>query len=72
MNLPSKPEHTACPRCERSFECRAGSVNLCQCQPVQLTESQRQYIGSLFQGCLCADCLRTLQAEYGQLTTSEV
>ncbi|WP_461081844.1 cysteine-rich CWC family protein [Spirosoma flavus] len=64
MNL--KPEHepTNCPRCGGSFACRADTIGLCQCQVVRLTEDQRQYVSSLFQGCLCANCLRALGSEY--------
>ncbi|WP_460950633.1 cysteine-rich CWC family protein [Spirosoma daeguense] len=62
-----KHEHTGCPRCHRSFECRVGSINLCQCQSLTLTEAQRHYVSSLYQGCLCADCLRILRSEYNQL-----
>ncbi len=44
-----------------------GSINLCQCTAVHLTEEQRQYIGSLFSDCLCANCLVALQTDYNQL-----
>ncbi|WP_232541014.1 cysteine-rich CWC family protein [Spirosoma endbachense] len=63
----NKHEHTTCPRCQRSFECRVGSINLCQCQTLTLTDDQRQYINSLYQGCLCAACLHVLRSEYNQL-----
>lgn len=55
-----------CPRCQQAFACRADAIQVCQCPTVSLTDAQRQYIGSLFKGCLCANCLRTLQAEYNQ------
>ncbi|WP_080058502.1 cysteine-rich CWC family protein [Spirosoma aerolatum] len=64
MNENAKYEHTACPRCGRLFECRVGSINLCQCQAVPLTDAQRQYVNSLYQACLCADCLLLLRSEY--------
>ncbi|WP_420149120.1 cysteine-rich CWC family protein [Spirosoma sp.] len=67
-----KHEHTACPRCQRRFECRVGSINLCQCQAVTLTEAQRQYVNSLYQGCLCANCLRELRTEYNHQTHQNV
>ncbi|WP_223860864.1 cysteine-rich CWC family protein [Spirosoma validum] len=63
-----KHEHTACPRCQRSFECRVGSINLCQCQRVQLSDAQQHYVSSQYQGCLCADCLLALRTEYNQQT----
>ena len=40
MDCIGKHEHMACPRCQRSFECRVGSINLCQCQAVQLTDEE--------------------------------
>jgi len=64
VNENAKHEHTACPRCGRLFECRVGSINLCQCQAVSLTEAQREYANSLYQECLCADCLVALRSEY--------
>ncbi|GAB3886894.1 cysteine-rich CWC family protein [Spirosoma agri] len=68
LSATSKHEHTACPRCQRTFECRVGSINLCQCQTLTLTEEQRHYVSSLYQGCLCADCLHSLRTDYNQLT----
>lgn len=64
----AKHEHIGCPRCQRPFECRVGSINLCQCQSLTLTDDQQQYISSHYQGCLCADCLLALRSEYNQLT----
>ncbi|MBD2701255.1 cysteine-rich CWC family protein [Spirosoma sp. BT702] len=67
MNVIPKPENTSCPRCGRSFECRVGSINLCQCQAIRLTEAQRQFVSSSYQECLCAECLQVLQTEHIQL-----
>ncbi|WP_083928154.1 cysteine-rich CWC family protein [Spirosoma panaciterrae] len=64
MNANAKHEHTACPRCGQLFECRVGSINLCQCQAIPLTEEQRHYVDSLYQGCLCAACLFVLRSDY--------
>lgn len=61
-----KHDQVACPRCGTIYECKMGSINLCQCMAVQLTEEQRQYVGSLFSDCLCASCLMALQADYNQ------
>ncbi|WP_338870214.1 cysteine-rich CWC family protein [Spirosoma sp. SC4-14] len=58
---------SVCPRCQQPFLCRAGAIQVCQCQTVSLTDAQRQFIASLFEGCLCANCLRALQSEYNQL-----
>lgn len=63
-NAACKHEQMACGRCGTVYECKVGSINLCQCMAVQLTEDQRQYIGSIFSGCLCANCLLALRTEY--------
>ena len=62
--LSAKQEHIACPRCQRAFACRVGSIHLCQCQALTLTGDQQQYVSSQYQGCLCADCLLVLRSEY--------
>lgn len=62
-----KHELVACPRCQCRFACQVGSINLCQCQVVQLTESQQHYIRSFYQDCLCANCLLDLQTEYNHM-----
>ncbi|WP_461139260.1 cysteine-rich CWC family protein [Spirosoma pomorum] len=63
------PKHASvnCPRCQQSFECRVGSINLCQCQSVTLSDAQRQYIESQYTGCLCANCLQVLRTAYNRL-----
>ncbi|WP_080057979.1 cysteine-rich CWC family protein [Spirosoma aerolatum] len=68
----NKHESKTCPRCQRRFECRVGSINLCQCQPVRLNPEQQQYIETryadcLCADCLCADCLLALRTAYNQL-----
>ncbi|MVM38665.1 hypothetical protein GO730_15805 [Spirosoma sp. HMF3257] len=65
--LSDKHQHAACARCHRTFECRVGSINFCQCQSIQLTDDQQQYIRSTYQGCLCADCLLAVRTEYNHL-----
>ncbi|WP_460978476.1 cysteine-rich CWC family protein [Spirosoma knui] len=62
-----KHDHVACPRCQRIFECKVGSINLCQCQSIRLTDAQQQYVSSMYQGCLCSDCLLTVRTEYNQM-----
>ena len=59
-----KHDQVACPRCGTLYECKVGSINLCQCTAVRLTEEQRQYVGAQFRGCLCANCLVALRTEY--------
>lgn len=64
MDSTCKHDRVACPRCGTVYECKVGSINLCQCMSVQLTVEQRQYIGLLYSGCLCADCLKALRTDY--------
>lgn len=71
MHSRSKHDQVACPRCGTIYECKMGSINLCQCTAVQLTEEQRQYISSSFSDCLCATCLLALQTEYNQIVHSK-
>jgi len=56
-------EHKQCPRCGQTFECKSGSVTLCQCQDVALTPAQLEYIAARHDDCLCRACLRQLQLE---------
>jgi Cysteine-rich CWC len=56
-------EDKYCPRCKTQFECKAGSIMLCQCSSIQLSAAERAYVESKFEDCLCIDCLRALQME---------
>lgn len=56
-----KHEDKYCPRCQSLFECKVGSINLCQCSAVQLTHEERVYIAKLYDDCLCAQCMQALQ-----------
>jgi hypothetical protein len=60
----SKRESKVCPRCKAEFECKSGSVMLCQCQGIVLSEGQQDYIKSLYTDCLCITCLHELRAEH--------
>jgi hypothetical protein len=59
-----KHEDKYCPRCNTVFECKAGSIALCQCSTIKLSVEERVYVESKFEDCLCIDCLVTLQKEY--------
>ncbi len=54
-------EELFCPRCGDSFECKLGSVLICECSSVELSEEQRSHIRNLYVGCLCAACLLELK-----------
>lgn len=57
----AKHEEKYCPRCRARFECKVGSIMLCQCSTVQLTTAQREYINTHYTACLCASCMRELR-----------
>jgi hypothetical protein len=59
-----KHEEKHCPRCNIVFECKAGSIALCQCSTIQLSVEERVYVESKFEDCLCVHCLQALQKEY--------
>ena len=59
-----KHENKYCPRCSTVFECKAGSIMLCQCSSIQLSLEERAYVESKFEDCLCVNCLRALQKEF--------
>ena len=59
-----KHQEKHCPRCQLVFECKPGSVLLCQCSAVQLSVEERAYVEARYDDCLCIDCLRDLQKKY--------
>ncbi|KAA9354631.1 cysteine-rich CWC family protein [Larkinella humicola] len=61
-----KHETVGCPRCGAAFECKVGSITLCKCVAVQLSDEQRDYVRSRFVNCLCAKCLQEVRTEYNQ------
>ncbi len=56
-------EDKLCRRCGASFECKAGSILLCQCAGVRLTDEELAHIQARFESCLCVKCLQALKAE---------
>jgi len=59
-----KHEEKICPRCQGTFECKVGSVSLCQCSTVAICEEERRYLQACFSDCLCAACLQAMKADY--------
>jgi len=57
-------ENKQCQRCNKNFECKSGSILLCQCQTVVISSEALNYIGERYQDCLCAKCLRELRDEF--------
>ncbi len=58
------PQHEtkSCPRCNNFFECKVGSIGLCQCSSIALTIEERSLIESKYQDCLCVNCLRDMKS----------
>ena len=57
-----------CPRCNAEFECKTGSILLCQCSKVEMTAEQLEYSNSQYDDCLCLSCLKELRTEYNTLS----
>lgn len=57
-------EKKYCPHCNGLFECKLGSILLCQCVTVALTEQERMFIKDRYNDCLCAACMKELRATY--------
>lgn len=50
-----------CPRCNKNFECKCGSINICQCTQVNLPGNLSEQLKLHFEDCLCISCLRELR-----------
>lgn len=57
-------EEKYCPRCNAIFECKVGTIALCQCATVELNNKERNYIQQNYEDCLCASCMKEAKAEY--------
>ncbi|MBL0740329.1 cysteine-rich CWC family protein [Chryseolinea lacunae] len=59
-----KHEEKKCPRCHAPFECKVGSIVLCQCSAVKLNDDERHYMQQCFNDCLCASCMKEMKSEF--------
>ncbi|MCG6145602.1 cysteine-rich CWC family protein [Leptospira bandrabouensis] len=59
-----KHENKICPHCLRIFECKVGSISLCQCTKVNLSLEEREYLATQYADCLCYQCMETLAFEF--------
>jgi hypothetical protein len=66
-----KHEQKICAKCNATFECKVGSIHLCQCSTIQLTENERYFIQQQFADCLCINCLIHLKDEYSRTITAQ-
>jgi hypothetical protein len=63
-----KHERKQCPRCKSGFECKSGSIFLCQCSKIEMSSEQLEYTSTQFDECLCLSCLKELRSEYNLLS----
>ena len=64
-------EKKYCPRCNVLFECKAGSIILCQCRKINLNEREQNYLQKNYNDCLCAFCMTEIQSILKNTYTSE-
>jgi hypothetical protein len=57
-------ENKTCPRCGKPFECKVGSITLCQCYSVELSLAETEYVKAKYDDCICVNCLEALKGEY--------
>ena len=66
-----KHEKKQCPRCESEFECKTGTILLCQCSKIEMSVEQLEYTSTKYNDCLCLSCLKDLQAEYNAMSQTQ-
>jgi hypothetical protein len=49
-----------CPRCSRAFDCGIDS-GACWCAEVTANGSTRAAVAAFYDGCLCRDCLQSME-----------
>lgn len=59
-----KHEEKQCSRCNSLFECRAGNISACQCSQVIIPEVLADHIATVYQDCLCLNCLQELNERH--------
>ncbi|WNO11762.1 cysteine-rich CWC family protein [Teredinibacter sp. KSP-S5-2] len=59
-------ETVQCPRCKSQFECKVGSILICHCNEVKLSDGQKQYVAERWESCLCHGCLLDIQTNIGE------
>ncbi len=64
-------EFKTCPHCQQLFECKAGTMEICQCSSIFLTQEERDYIQNLYDDCLCLNCLKKIKSEHEKLVEKE-
>lgn len=60
----SLAEINTCPRCGNNFECNTDSIQSCQCEEIEISEAQHEYMREHYTSCLCRSCLICLQQQF--------
>jgi Cysteine-rich CWC len=66
----AKHEEKYCTSCNQLFECKVGSISLCQCNQIELNVGAKQYIQQRFDDCICINCLKKINEKY-QINSNE-
>lgn len=61
-------EEKYCPKCKTPFECKVGSILLCQCSEIKLSNEELEFIQQKYDDCLCINCIKELKADYHNQT----
>lgn len=56
-------EIKTCPRCNKPFECKSGSIAICQCAEVCVSPETREVLAGKYDDCLCKECLMIIENE---------
>jgi hypothetical protein len=59
-----KHEQKICQRCKAAFECKVGSVALCQCSTIKLTPEERDHLAKGYSDCLCVHCMKEVTTAF--------
>jgi hypothetical protein len=51
-----------CPRCSKPFECGIATGS-CWCADIETAPSVRAALAEYYDGCLCSECLQSIEAE---------
>ena len=50
-------EPKICPRCNKQFECKAGTIIQCQCYGIHVPDELKSLLEKQYDDCLCRNCL---------------
>lgn len=62
------PVPSTCPRCSREFVCGI-DTGACWCATLQINDTTRAALAQYYEGCLCKECLESIEAERPQVPT---